>query len=814
MTDLQSAVILALIFGALSWIPGFRNLMFRVAELAGVTELAGIRITPDHPLLIWVGFGFAIGIGCRFLLDAYTTLMKLGSAGVRGATEGIFSGGGGGAQKSAVQSIVIFGCAISIVAFTSTIMDFIGPIKSYIQSVENTLLIIGDYLAVTLGVVLIFIGVIAYRTGRFVRTVARKKVSAPQFLFGAFFFGLLQIVDLRVGIFALVIAFLAAGFSPSLALRIPLFFAIPASLMTGFALIAGSGGSILTESVILVLIGVSALSTFVVLSFVFRFTEKLSLGSFSGLIGILILVVSSNILFGFSLAKLGYYALFGIGAVGASIFSFELFTEVSRRHKVKGITMEILNETKRSTEQARIIKAVEANKLTTSTGEIENIAEPLNFMVRQGKVERINSVVKSVSEKELRQIQGEMGDPDPKRRREVLQKLNDIMASLPDLTLKEFSAIKELEAALEIALADESEWVRYFAVDSYSHLIAAYGMVLSNTLPEWVTKTVDKLTPLLNDIDVDVRYITAKTIGVIGGIDAEKVSSAIPQLIVLTGDANTEVRYIAIDALKQIALPKVVSSGLPRIIDKFNDQDKEVRLAAIRTVGEFHKIAPNETGAAIEPLKNLRKDSDKEVRTEASSVLAIISSDVARVAPISEIADAKAVIEKPVEKRATIRPTITHLLTNLKLQNTELGKVLKVVEQGDNMNYLISISFKNIEKPLKKIKIIDEMPPSYELIKILPPKQKSKVRKRNDRKDIEFALKDLDIGQTFAVAYTIEGSEPYISKPPRIEIEGFIETGTTTDAMEKEKKKKYRLPALHALLRKEHFSELPDRGSR
>jgi hypothetical protein len=78
LSELQSAIILGLIFGALSWIPGFGNLMFRVTKLAGVTELAGIEITKDHPLLIWVGFGFAIGLGCRFLLDAYTTLMKLG----------------------------------------------------------------------------------------------------------------------------------------------------------------------------------------------------------------------------------------------------------------------------------------------------------------------------------------------------------------------------------------------------------------------------------------------------------------------------------------------------------------------------------------------------------------------------------------------------------------------------------------------------------------------------------------------------------------------------------------------------------------
>jgi hypothetical protein len=806
MSDLQSAVILALIFGAFSWIPGFQGLMFRL------TQLAGVYVEPGNPMLIWVGFGFAIGIGGRFILDAYTTLMKLGSAGVRGVTEGFFSGGGG-AQRSAVQSIVVFGVAISIVSLTSYISVYLQALEEYLLLVENTLAVVGDYLALTLAVVLVFIGVIAYRTGRLMRTVARKQVGAPQFLFGAFFFGLLQIIDLRVGIFALVIAFLAAGFSPSLALRIPLFFAIPASLMTGFSLIAGSGGSVLTEAVILVLIGVSALSTFVVLSFVFRFTEKLSLGSFSGLIGILILAVSSNIvLFGFSLAKIGYYALFGIGVVGASIFSFELFTEVSRRHKVKDITTEILNETKRSTEQARIIKAVEANKLTTSTGEIENIAEPMNFMVRQGKVERVNSVVKSVSEKELRRLQGEMGDPDPKKRKDVLQQLNDIMASLPDLTLKEFSAIKELEAALEVALADESEWVRYFAVDSYAHLFAAYGMIL-DTLPDWMTKTVEKLIPLLNDIDVDVRYITAKTIGVIGGIDAEKVSSAIPQLITLTGDANNDVRYVALEALKQIALPEVVSSGLPRVIEKFNDQDKEVRLAAIRAVGEFHKIAPNETDAAVEPLKELRDDSDKDIRTEASNCLAVISSEVARVTPESEITDAKAVIEKPVEKRATIRPTITHLLTNLKVQNTELGKMLKVVEQGDNMNYMVSISFKNVKRPLKKIKIVDEMPRSYEISKMLPPKQKSKVRKRDDRKDIEFTLKNLDVGQTFDVAYTIEGSEPYTSKPLRVELEGFIETGTTTDAMEKEKKKKYRLPAIHALLRKEYFSELSDTGS-
>ncbi|MHA2062478.1 MAG: sister chromatid cohesion protein PDS5 [Candidatus Sifarchaeia archaeon] len=788
MSELISAIIFGLIFGALSWIPGFGNLMFRVTKLAGVTELAGIEITKDHPLLIWVGFGFAIGLGCRFLLDAYTTLMKLGSAGVRGATEGIFSGGGG-AQKSAVQSIVIFGCAISIVTFTSSFTYLIDPIENYLQSVENTLLVIGDYLAITLGVVLIFIGVIAYRTGRFARTVARKQVSAPQFLFGAFFFGLLQIVDLRVGIFALVIAFLAAGFSPSLALRIPLFFAIPASLTRAFSLIAASGGVVLTDSIVIVLILVSALSTFVVLSFVFRFTQQLSLGSFSGLIGILILVVSSSILIGFTLDKLGYYALFGIGVVGASIFSVELFAEVSRRSKVKGITKEILDDTKRATEQARIIKAVEVNNLTTSSGELKEIAEPMNFVIMHGRIERTNSMVKSVSESELRRIQSEISDPDPKKRKEIQKKLNDIMASLPTLTLQEFSKIKELGTELELALSDESEWVRYFAVDSLAHLLSAYGMVLDNTLPDWVTDVVEKLSLLLNDVDLDVRYMTAKTVGVIGSIDPEKVRS---------------------DALKNIVLFEVISSGLPRIIDKFNDSDKDVRLIAIRATSELYKNFPDKMDSVIEPLKKLQEDSDKDIRKEAFAALSVISAEDAKAIPISEIADdeIKAVTEAPVEKTAKIRPTITTLTSNLKWKQKNLGKVLKVIEKGPNMTYTVSIAFKNSSGiTLKKLKITDELPLSFEISNYLPRKEKPKIKTQEDAKEATWSLKNLDTDQIFTIAYIANGSESYLSKPPRIEIDGFIETGTTTDAMDKAKRKKFRLPALHAKLRKQQIAE-------
>ncbi len=808
LSELLSAIIFALIFGALSWIPGFGDLMFRVTDLAGVTELAGIEIAPGHPLLIWVGFGFAIGIGCRFLLDAYTTLMKLGSAGVRGATEGFFSGGE--TQKSAVTSIVLFGCAISIVSLTSYITVYITPVFEYLQLVENTLLIIGDYLAITLGVVLIFIGVISYRTGRFVRTVARKQVSAPQFLFGAFFFGLMQIVDLRVGIFALVIAFLAAGFSPSLALRIPLFFAIPSSLMTAFGLISRTGGVVLTDSIVIVLILVSALSTFVVLSFVFRFTEKLSLGSFSGLIGILILVVSSSILFGFSLDKLGYYALFGIGAVGASIFSVELFTEVSRRSKVKGITKEILDDTKRATEQARIIRAVEVNNLTTSSGELKEIAEPMNFVIMQGRIERTNSMVKSVSESELRRIQSEISDPDPKKRKEIQQKLNDIMASLPTLTLQEFSKVKELGTELELALSDESEWVRYFAVDSLAHLLSAYGMVLENTLPEWVTDVVEKLKLLLNDVDLDVRYMTAKTIGVIGSIDPEKVRSVIPQLSQLTDDVNKEVRYVTIDSLKNIVLFEVISSGLPRIIDKFNDSDKDVRLIAIRATCELYKNFPDKMDSVIEPLKELQKDSDKDVRKEAFAALSVISAEEARAIPISEIAEdeIKAVAEVPAEKTVKLRPTITTLTSNLKWKQKDLGKMLKVIEKGPNMTYTVSIAFKNSSGiTLKKLKIIDELPRSFEITNFLPKKEKPKIKTQEDAKEATWTLKNLDTDQIFTVAYIANGSESYLSKPPRVEIDGFVETGTTTDAMDKAKRKKFRLPVLHARLRKQQIAE-------
>jgi hypothetical protein len=384
------------------------------------------------------------------------------------------------------------------------------------------------------------------------------------------------------------------------------------------------------------------------------------------------------------------------------------------------------------------------------------------------------------------------------------------MASLPTLTLQEFSKVKELGTELELALLDESEWVRYFAVDSLSHLFSAYGMVLENSLPEWSTDVVEKLKPLLNDVDLDVRYMTAKTIGVIGSVDPEKVRSVIPQLSQLTDDVNKEVRYATIDALKNIILFEVISSGLPRIIDKFNDSDKDVRLIAIRATSELYKNFPDKMESVVEPLKELQDDSDKDIRKEAYAALSVISVEDAKAIPISELEEEeiKAAAEVPAEKKAKIRPSITTLISNLKWKQKDLGKVLKVIEKGPNMTYTVSIALKNSSDiTLKKLKIIDELPLSFEISNYLPRKEKPKIKTKEDAKEATWTLKNLDTDQIFTVAYITNGSESYLSKPPRIEIDGFVETGTTTDAMDKAKRKTLRLPALHAKLRKQQFAK-------
>ena len=91
-----------------------------------------------------------------------------------------------------MKSIVIFGIALSIVSLTTFFTDYLKQAEPYITSAQETIDLIGDYLALTLAVVLIFIGVIAYRAGGFIRAKAKKKVGAPHFLFGAFFFALTE----------------------------------------------------------------------------------------------------------------------------------------------------------------------------------------------------------------------------------------------------------------------------------------------------------------------------------------------------------------------------------------------------------------------------------------------------------------------------------------------------------------------------------------------------------------------------------------------------------------------------------------------
>jgi len=178
----------------------------------------------------------------------------------------------------------------------------------------------------------------------------------------------------------------------------------------------------------------------------------------------------------------------------------------------------------------------------------------------------------------LARLRHELSDPDPARRREVVQLLSSYPAA-------------EVRDALLGALEDPDPTVRAQAA-------VAVGRVR-------VREAVPRLLDWLDDADPEVRAAAARALGQIGA------SGAVPRLVRVLGDNQAPVRRAGVSALAAIGGDEVVVPLLGRL----DDVDARVRVDAATVLGHL-----GDPRAAV-PLVGRARDDAPEVRTAVYSAL-------------------------------------------------------------------------------------------------------------------------------------------------------------------------------------------------
>ncbi|MCY7383025.1 MAG: HEAT repeat domain-containing protein, partial [Microcoleus sp. CAN_BIN18] len=126
---------------------------------------------------------------------------------------------------------------------------------------------------------------------------------------------------------------------------------------------------------------------------------------------------------------------------------------------------------------------------------------------------------------------------------------------------------------------------------------------------------VPQLIPLLKDSDTDVRRSATNVLGSIGA----EAKTAVPQLILLLKDSDINVRSSATNALGSIGAE--AKTAVPQLILLLKDSDRFVRSSAATALGSFGA----EAKTAVPQLIPLLKDSYAEVRSSATSALESIA---------------------------------------------------------------------------------------------------------------------------------------------------------------------------------------------
>ena len=133
---------------------------------------------------------------------------------------------------------------------------------------------------------------------------------------------------------------------------------------------------------------------------------------------------------------------------------------------------------------------------------------------------------------------------------------------------------------------------------------------------------IDKLLPLLGDQESNVRGAAAQALGQVA--TGERAGAVIDKLLPLLGDQNSDVRGEAARVLGQVATGERAGAVIDKLLPRLGDQDSNVRAAAAQALGQ---VATGErAGAVIDKLLPALGDQESNVRAAAAQALGQVAT--------------------------------------------------------------------------------------------------------------------------------------------------------------------------------------------
>lgn len=231
----------------------------------------------------------------------------------------------------------------------------------------------------------------------------------------------------------------------------------------------------------------------------------------------------------------------------------------------------------------------------------------------------------------------------------------------------------------------ETEPVEYLI--NYLESPSIHSKTIINILVDIGDNTIEPLSNILkNSIDLNLKAISAKTLGKLGSFKATD------PLIEALKDSDVTIRVNSAKSLGQIKDPKSLDS----LEKALSDERAKVRSAAAKSLGYFSEIS-------VEKLSPLLKDSNKEVQIEAITSLSIEGSDEALKCLIKELNRRIIIGFKDKEIEELIKSVIIHLKDEKYLEDY-LDKIAHEVTDDKELNkYILKLSDNNLETRLTAI---------------------------------------------------------------------------------------------------------------
>ncbi|MFB2836608.1 HEAT repeat domain-containing protein [Floridanema evergladense] len=186
-----------------------------------------------------------------------------------------------------------------------------------------------------------------------------------------------------------------------------------------------------------------------------------------------------------------------------------------------------------------------------------------------------------------------------------------------------------------------------------------------------------------------------------GDIQSQEIKAAIPHLVALLNDQNTNVRISAADTLRWIGSKAVPALANPTLVELLKDKNPKVCEAAVVTL---NFLLPDAATIAVDPVIELLKDKDTDARQYAYRLLNnvfLIAKTQAAVAPLIQLLE---------DKDTHVRASAAELLGNIEAPDA----VAPLIELLEDKNASVRTS---AAQALGNIQALDAVESLIQLLK-------------------------------------------------------------------------------------------------